>query len=250
MRSMGLVIASVLLAWPLAASAHIHLTGPTARTDSTTGDQKDQHCGVANQVRTTRVTSYRPGDTITVTWLETINHPGYFRIALQPDGATFGIPAAGPSPNNMCTNANGTTMACPEAGTPCGLPPLTGVNEEGPSAGGSIVLKDRIPDGTLTTTVTLPNIECSNCTLQFIQVMHDKCPYTTDDASDDIYFNCADITISANAPAADAGNTGPDAPGGTNPNPSTSGGCSTGGDASALVGFALLGLAIKRRRRA
>jgi hypothetical protein len=249
MRS--LLLASALLAAPLTASAHIHLTTPQARTDSSTGDQKDQHCGVAGQVRTNRVTNFRPGEQIMVTWTEPIDHPGYFRIALQPDGAIFGIPPAGPSPNNTCTNANGTTAACPVAGVPCGQPPLVGVTEEGvPGAGGSIVLKDRIPDGMLMTQITLPNMECANCTLQFIQVMTDKCPYTTDPGSDDVYFNCADITISNSAPMVDAGvNTGPDAPGGGNMNPSTTGGCSTGGGAGLLVGFALLGLVTKRRSR-
>lgn len=245
---MRLLLASVLVVCPLTASAHIHLTSPMARTDSETGDQKDQHCGVAGQARTNRVTTFRPGETITVTWLEPINHPGYFRIALQPDGAEFGIPAAGPSPNDLCTNANGTTVACPVAGVPCGMPPLDG-NEEGASVGGSIILKDRIPDGMLSTQVTLPNMECTNCTLQFIQVMHDKCPYTTDAASDDIYFNCADIVLSANAGGDDAGVGGPDAPPGTGGNAQTSGGCSTGGGAGGLVGLALLGLVSRRRRR-
>jgi uncharacterized protein (TIGR03382 family) len=250
MRSLLLV--SALLAWPLSASAHIHLTAPLSRSDSVTGDQKGRNCGVLDQVRTNRITTFKPGETITVTWSEPIQHPGYFRIAFQPDGASFQVPAAGPSPGNVCTNAGGSTAACPAAGVACGHPPLNG-NDEGPSEGGSIILKDRIPDGTLSTQITLPNMECTNCTLQLIQVMHDKCPYTIEtpmnqDASDDIYFNCADIVLSNGAPGVDAGNTEPDAPGGTGGNPTTSGGCSTGGGAGLLVGFALLGLVIKRRR--
>ncbi|MGH7865891.1 MAG: hypothetical protein ACREQB_12935, partial [Candidatus Binataceae bacterium] len=70
------------------------MTAPIARTDSTTGDQKDQHCGVAGQVRTTRVTTFQPGETITLSWMEPIDHPGYFRIAFQPNGAEFGVPPA------------------------------------------------------------------------------------------------------------------------------------------------------------
>ncbi len=228
------LLASVLLLGASApAFAHIHLTAPLARTDSQTGDQKEQHCGVANQVRNpARVTTYAPGATITVTWLETIQHPGWFRIAFQPNGQVFGIPPA-----------------VGQGGFPT-------ANQEGVDAANqSIVLKDRIPDGTLSATVTLPNMECANCTLQFIQVMTDKAPYTVDALSDDIYFNCADITLS-NGPAApdagpgagpDAGAGSPDAGTGTG---SVDGGCSTSGGGG-LAGTALLVclFALRRRRR-
>lgn len=230
------VLASVLL---LAASApalaHIHLTAPLARTDSQTGDQKEQHCGVPNQVRDpARVTTFAPGATITVTWLETIDHPGYFRIAFQPNGQVFGIPPAGAGAGGFPT-----------------------VNQEGVDATNqSIVLKDRIADGTLSTTVTLPNMECANCTLQFIQVMTDSPPYTIDALSNDIYFNCADITLSTTPGAPDAGpGAGPDAgaggpDAGTGGTGSVDGGCSTSGGGG-LAGTALLvGLfALRRRRR-
>ena len=227
------VVATVLLV-PLSATAHIHLTSPKARTDSLTGDQKAQHCGVANQVRVpTRVTTFKPGETITVTWMETIQHPGYFRIAFQPNGSVFNIPAAGNGP-------------------PAGFPSVdqTGMTD---AATGTIILKDRIPDGMLSTQVTLPNMECSNCTLQFIQVMTDKAPYTIDANSDDIYFNCADITLSNAAPPppmVDAGVPAGDDAGTTDPSSTTTGGCSTSGGASSLwLALGLVGLGVARRRR-
>jgi uncharacterized protein (TIGR03382 family) len=215
------------------AHAHIHLTSPLARTDSMTGDQKDQHCGVNGQVRNAaRVTTYKPGETITVTWLETINHPGYYRIAFQPNGDVFGIPAAGNGP-------------------PAGFPSVdeTGLTD----ATGAIILADRIPDGMLSTQITLPNMECNNCTLQFIQVMTDKPPYTTAANSDDIYFNCADITLSNTAPpAVDAPPTSnpPDAPGGNGNNTETTGGCATTGGNGMLVAAFALGFVLLRRRAA
>jgi hypothetical protein len=87
-------------------------------------------------------------------------------------------------------------------------------------------------------TITLPNMECSNCTLQVIQLMTDKPPYTTDAASDDIYFQCADFVLTNSAPQPDAG---PD------PGSGQSGSCDAGGGGSfALVGFVL---ALPRRRR-
>ncbi len=243
MRS-ALLASVLLLAASAPAFAHIQLTSPMPRP----GDQKEQHCGVANSVRDpARVTTFRPGETITVTWLETINHPGYYRIAFQPNGSVFGIPAARPG------SCNGN-VACPAGVPDCDMPNLID-NTAGASAGGSIILKDRIADGLLSTTVTLPNMECNNCTLQFIQVMTDKCPYTVDAASNDIYFNCADITLS-NTPGApdagpgagpDAGAGGPDAGTGTG---TVDGGCSTSGSGG-LAGTALLAglFALRRRRR-
>lgn len=209
------------------------MTAPLSRTDAPTGDQKEQHCGVATQGRNpARVTTYAPGATITVTWDETINHPGHFRIAFQPAGEVFGIPAPG-------------------AGAPSNFPDVdqTGMTD----AAGALILADMIPDGTPSTQVTLPNMECDNCTLQFIQVMTDKPPYTIDLASDDIYFNCADITLSNSAPPpTDGPATGPDA--GVDPmDPKgnlSGGGCSTSGDGSIVIALGALGaLALRRRRR-
>jgi uncharacterized protein (TIGR03382 family) len=218
------------------AEAHIHLTSPMSRTDMLTGDQKEQHCGVLNQVRNpARVTTFKPGETITVTWMETINHTGWYRISFQPDGNVFEIPPVSNGPAG-----NGTASNFPTEN-------LTGMTD---GASGSMILADRIADGMLQMQVTLPNMECNNCTLQFIQVMNDKPPYSTDALSDDIYFNCADITLAANAPDAGMVST-PDAgmgsgSGSGSGNPEISGGCSTG-NATGLL--ALLGLVGLRRRR-
>jgi hypothetical protein len=240
MRFLASVMALVVM--PIGvASAHIHLTAPLSRTDDSVGDpQKTEHCG-GTPGRTGRVSTFRPGETITVTWAETINHPGYFRISFHPNGETFGIP---PASAGQCVGPG--NPVCPGGAADCNFPT---VNQEGPGPNGSIVLKDRIPDGMLTTTVTLPNMECTNCTLQFIQVMTDKCPYTTDAASDDIYFNCADITLSNTAPVVDAGVPGDGGGGSNNGGGDASGGCSTGGGFGLGAGLALIGL-VRRRRRA
>lgn len=236
-----LVVGALLV--PSLASAHIHLTFPTSRTTLATGDQKEQHCGTLNYDRAanpTKISTFLPGQTITVTWDETIQHPGWFRIAFQPDGAVFGLPPASNGPTGGGAASNFPTA-----------------NQEGVDAtNNSIVLADRIPDGMTTQSITLPNIECANCTLQFIQVMTDKAPYTIDALSDDIYFNCADLVLAANAPDAgpgatvDAGVTG-DAPaaggGGTD---AVQGGCAVGGSSGLGAGLGLALLGLRRRRRA
>ncbi len=213
------------------ANAHIHLTSPLSRTDSLTGDQKSEHCGVPGQGRdASRVTVFQPGETITVSWLETVNHPGHFRIAFQADGATFGIPPAGDGP-------------------PAGFPSVdqTGMTD----SAGALILKDFIPDGMLSTQVTLPSMECDNCTLQFIQVMTDKSPYTVTGTSDDIYFNCADITLSAGAPPPNDGAPGQEA-GVDPPEGGVDGGCcsTSGGSPTGIaLGFVVGALILRRRRR-
>lgn len=248
MPVMRIPFALGLVLLPTTAAAHIHLTFPTPRTDAPTGDQKVEHCGTTNWVRADhpdRTSVFAPGSTITVTWLETINHPGYYRIAVQPNGETFGIPPA--APGRCKGNIN-----CPAGVTDCDFPT---VSQEGTDpANGSIVLVDRIADGMLSAQVTLPNIECTNCTLQLIQVMTDKCPYTTDALSDDLYFKCADITLSASAPDAgpqptpDAGAPPDDAGNGNNNgNDVGGGGCSTGAGAGLAAIAALAGL--RRRKR-
>jgi hypothetical protein len=235
------VLAAV--AFPSIASAHIHVTFPISRTDSLTGDQKTEHCGTAGYNRAQhpdRNNVFAPGSTITVTWLETINHPGHYRIAFQPDGAVFGIPPAAPG---KCHKTPTNLIDCPMNVPNCDFP---AVNQEGLDASNnSIVLADFIADGILSKEITLPNVECTNCTLQFIQVMTDKCPYTTDTLSDDIYFNCADLTLSATAPDAgvpvvDAA-TQPGEEAGANPGTGGGGGgCSTGGGSRSALAFAVV----------
>jgi len=231
------VTSLALVLVPTVAAAHIHMTSPKSRTDLPTGDQKTEHCGVAGYNRAMhldRVSTFAPGATINVVWAETIQHPGYFRIAFLQDGEVFPIPPPGAGGGFPTQNLTGMTE------------PVTG----------ALILADQIADGTLSTTVTLPNVECTNCTLQFIQVMTDKAPYTIDAMSDDIYFNCADLVLSNSAPDAGTGPGGEPTPGGPdagtgNPNNggTVDGGCSAGGDAS-LLALALGGaFAIRRRRR-
>jgi uncharacterized protein (TIGR03382 family) len=229
------------------AHAHIHLLKPLSRTDDPQGDpQKEQHCGNPLQTRNAaRVATFHPGETITVEWKETIEHTGWFRIAFQPSGEVFGIPPASNGPNGAGATGNFPTED------------RTGMTDP---VNGSIVLMDRIADGAVnvvrTASVTLPNMECANCTLQVIQLMNNagNAPYTIDTASNDIYFQCADITLAANAPDAGVTATEPDAgtdpgnPGGTDPG-KVSGGCQAGGGTGAPVALVLLGLVGLRRRR-
>jgi MYXO-CTERM domain-containing protein len=137
------------------ASAHISLTSPAPRT----ADQKAGPCGVSGSVRGSNVTSFAPGETITVTWKETVEHPGHYRISIDMDGNEF-------------TNPNNPNDAFPETM----VEPIA----------------DRVvnsSNNTYSQEVTLPMQTCENCTLQLVQVMTTSVPYNS------FYFQCADIRI-------------------------------------------------------
>lgn len=109
-------------------------------------------------------------------WLETVDHPGHYRISFDLDGSDFFIP-----PNTTATTV--------------GLDPTVMIDLI-PDVQGNLPIAGRM----YMQEITLPNVECANCTLQVIQLMTDKPPYTTDTLSDDVYFQCADIQLSNSAP--------------------------------------------------
>lgn len=211
MRSLAfapLTAALALSAGPV--SAHLNLTFPPPRTTSL----KSGPCGAQGSTRGTAVSTFLPGQTITVTWDEFVDHPGHFRIAFDDEGDDIFV-------------------------DPQGFDDVSG----GPG-----VLLDGIADrsggGVYSQEITLPDIECDNCTLQVIQVMSDKAPYGD---GNDMYYQCADLVLSADAE--------PD----ENPMPATTAeppvepddegcGCRSGGTVAA-IGLLVLPLLGWRRRR-
>ena len=140
---------------PSSVLAHVTLTYPSPRTLS----NKTGPCGAVDSVRGNDVSIFEPGETITVRWDETVDHPGHYRIAFDDAG-----------------NDDFPDPFIPE--------------DDFPS-----VLVDQIPDreggGLYSLDVTLPDYECEDCTLQLIQIMTTRVPY------DSFYFQCADIALRA-----------------------------------------------------
>jgi hypothetical protein len=238
---------ALLVLFPAVASAHITMTFPSPRT----AEQKLRHCG--DNVPRANVSTFLPGQTITVTWLETINHTGWYRISFHPDGDTFRIPPMSDGPCEI----PGTCAPC--VGATCNFPTedMTGMLDPGGS--GSTIIADRIPDGMLSYDITLPNIECTNCTLQLIQLMTEGHGDYNEDPNEgnDIYFQCADVVLSATTP--DAGPSQGDAQPGGDAFPSNDAGdmpgdgggcCSAGGTGPTQIalGAIVLGLVLRRRR--
>ena len=159
----------IALTFSTVSQAHISLLAPSVRSSTL----KQGPCGAgASDPRSSTPTRFRSGETITVSWREYIGHPGHYRIAFDPDG------------DGLFQDPSSFTDVAPRPG----------------------VIKDNIADksGTqvYTEQVELPDVECTKCTLQVIQVMTDKAPYGD---GNDIYYQCADLIL-ARAPAStDAG---------------------------------------------
>jgi len=209
---LALLLGLVALA-PVEAKAHLGLSAPASRYGPDT--LKMGPCGVSGGERTEIVTYYEPGETIEVSWDEYIDHPGHYRIAFDEDGDDDFVDPA----TMMELYSNETVL-------------LDGIDDKGPGE------RDYVA------TVTLPDLVCDNCTLQVIQVMYDKPPYTT--PGNDIYYQCADLVLRVGGAPPDAG---------IEPGAQSSTGCSVGvidgGGSAGLNGLLLLWLArrLARQRR-
>lgn len=212
---------AVLLGGLGLARAHITLQEPQPwLVEDADGDpQKTAPCG-GTGTPTGVVTHYFPGETITVRWRETIYHPGHFRIALTSDRSALVDPM-------IVVDGAGNSVSAAIADPPTAPVLLDGLFPRTATSGSS--------GRTFEQQVTLPNVECPSCTLQVIQFMsHHATPY--------VYHHCANVAITAVAPAGDMAAAPPPA--------SSSSGCSTT-TTSSVTSFSALcvGAAVLRIRR-
>jgi hypothetical protein len=211
------------------ASAHIGLSAPLARAQAPMqGNVKSAPCGQTTDGRTSGVTVFQPGQVVTVSWVEYVNHPSYFRVAFQPDGDSFPMRQNVPQSNSVPETADQQLSA-----------------EQAVFAGSTAQLLAVVQDNntsttaTLSTQVTLPNVPCENCTLQVVQVMYNNPPQDGGG-----YYQCADIAIRAgsdttggdgNGTTGSTGSTGEEPPAGE-PDAGTSGAQNGGGPGSGAAG--------------
>jgi hypothetical protein len=181
----GSALLAALLLGQSSAQAHIDMVSHESRAG---GDQKSDPC--EGRPRGSKVYTYRPGETITITLNESVGHPGYFRIAFDGDGENdFKIPSGTEGTDGDC----GGDSACgPGKADYCNSPAVMWDNLDQHSA--SI-----FTGGMHTWSITLPNVECTNCTLQVIQMMNDLNIHFSPYPADDIYYRCIDIVLSKTA---------------------------------------------------
>jgi MYXO-CTERM domain-containing protein len=186
----GSLIVGSLCLFTSVAQAHISVDlGGTHKSRYADAGLKGSPCGMAGGKRGTNIFTYKPGATITVSISETIPHPGYFRVAFDNDGddgfvtpsgtegamgACAGDPKCGPGKADYCNNDSVL---------------LDNLDAPGPHSFGT----------KHTFSVTLPNVECTNCTLQIIQVMNDLNIHGAPYPADDVYYQCIDLVLSKTA---------------------------------------------------
>lgn len=234
-----LLLASVLLlSFSQTANAHLDIDWPAMAGVN----QKAYPCGAIGQAATPALHNFRPGQTITIRYTETIGHPGNFRVAFAPTLADLDAPIGcgdirplGPDVGNanMTILADGFNLA-PSA------------NDAAMGCSGRV--GDRVPTSGVpyTIDVTLPNVECTDCYLQMIQFMTDKPPLDPDpnltaigqqpaiNGGNDLYFRCASVTLT-NDPNAEistdleAGDTPDAGPGDPDAAPGNPGAADAGG---------------------
>ncbi|MFO0727842.1 MAG: SCE4755 family polysaccharide monooxygenase-like protein [Myxococcota bacterium] len=170
---------------PQTAEAHFHLIDPPSwlQENALGNPQKDAPCGGEGaHTLSNIVTTFRPGQVITVRWQETIYHPGHWRIAIAENRADLPEPQVTTDANQLAVSA---TIVDPPV-----LPILADNLFPVHGSGSNRMLQFD---------VTLPNITCAHCTLQVIQFMEGHGPPNY------IYHHCADIALVPDAP--DAGPT-------------------------------------------
>ncbi len=120
---------------------------------------KTAPCGNVAQLPLDQRTQIVAGSKITVEWEETIEHPGWYRLAFSPDGST------GFDDNVLLDNIPDTTGA---------------ISRTNPSTWHRYSAE-----------IDVPTTPCENCTIQLIQVM------TENPAMPRNYYSCADVRIIA-----------------------------------------------------
>jgi hypothetical protein len=230
---LGFGLAAMALAQPALAHISLELAG-THKSRYGDGELKSGPCGRAGGTKGTNVYTYAPGQKITVALLETIVHPSYFRFAFDNDGDDAFIEPASikpVDPNRRCPTGPGDHCGASDFyNSPAVLPNMDNLNPHITAAGNT----------KYTWEVTLPDVECTSCTLQVIQVMEDDLAHGPYDPTpgvgiEDIYHQCIDIVLkrSASDAGTDAPNDGGTPADGRPPPPGDGGPMDTGAGGSA-----------------
>jgi hypothetical protein len=133
-RTPGWLSLVVVLLLPGVAAAHAVLLDPMPRNPNDFNKDETLPCG-ADTPRSANPTVYRPGQTVTVKWQETIEHPGHYELAFSA------------SNDQNFQNMGGD------------IADVGGASQANPVQ--------------YQADITLPDQECETCTIRMIQVLGD-----------------------------------------------------------------------------
>ena len=189
MRSMTRVAAAsavLSIVVPVVMQAHFRLVEPASwLIEDDRGDpQKAGPCGGTNTdygKPSYAVTQAAGGSRLHIKLMETIYHPGHYRVALAVNS-----PSELPLDPKATTDTTdrGPRSVSAEIMNPVQMPVL---------ADGLFPHQAKV-DGLLETDVTLPNISCRRCTLQIIQFMEQ---HAVNNPGMYTYHHCAVLQIAA-----------------------------------------------------
>ena len=193
----ALFVSALAAALPHALQAHFKLLEPASWiVENERGDpQKAAPCGADPKAEMSNTVGKATGGSkLHLKLLETIYHPGHYRVALSvnsrnelpPDPMTFekttekgprSVWAAIQSPPQIPVIADGLFQHYNKPGEPASAVPKT-------------------PMAPWETDIQLPNISCEKCTLQVIQFMAD---HGYNQPGGYSYHHCADLQITADS---------------------------------------------------
>ena len=180
--------AGLFIGVPAVTHAHFKLVEPASWIiEDDRGDpQKGGPCGGSNTdwgKPSYAVTQATGGGKLHIKVLETIYHPGHYRVALAVNSPNElpGDPKATTEPTDR-----GPRSVSAEVMNPVAMPVLAD----------GLFPHQAKPDAALETDVTLPNISCKRCTLQVIQFMEQ---HGANNPGNFTYHHCAVVQITPDA---------------------------------------------------
>src|SRR5580700_881916 len=203
-RAVAIGWMAVVLVVPATAHAHFYIDYPDAayypgpsptpwwNEDPLGLPQKLGPCGDEDDATdagggpTGVVTPFVAGQTVTLQWTEVISHTGWFRIALAADRSAFVDPPIEVDSNGNSADASVEDPLVPPVIADGVYPHQIGLGKTWPPY-----------------TITLPNMTCTKCTIQIIQIMLDhpsnlgNLPDGAPNPDGFLYHHCMDISISS-----------------------------------------------------
>ena len=175
-RSVALVFVGIVAVFPSVADAHFTLAQPASWLATDNGGKGPPPCGEGTPSNV--ITKVQGGHPIPIKLIETVIHPGHYRIALSVNSRTE-LPV---DPDVLADRDDQSVSATIQTAK---IPVM---------ADGLFVHTTAPFNATWQTDLLLPNINCARCTLQVIEFMAEHGP---NPGGGYFYHQCADLEITA-----------------------------------------------------